>query len=191
MQSARTLEKFHSLNMENLDKIFSSLNKLSYGLYIVASSFDGKKNGQLVNTVFQLTPNPPRIAICLNKENLTHEIINKSGFFSVSILEEETPLPFIGLFGFKSGRDIDKFEKTSHKMEGDCPIVTENTLSYLNVKVVSKMDADSHTLFMGQVINGEVLKEGNRLTYDFYQKNKKGRTHKNATTFNKITEANK
>ncbi|MCK4935349.1 MAG: flavin reductase family protein [Elusimicrobiales bacterium] len=177
--------------MENLDKIFSSLNKLSYGLYIVASSSDGKKNGQLVNTVFQLTPNPPRIAICLNKENLTHEIINKSGFFSVSILEEETPLPFIGLFGFKSGRDIDKFEKTSHKMEGDCPIVTENTLSYLNVKVVSKMDADSHTLFMGQVINGEVLKEGNRLTYDFYQKNKKGRTHKNATTFNKITEANK
>ena len=191
MQSARTLEKFHSLNMENLDKIFSSLNKLSYGLYIVASSSDGKKNGQLVNTVFQLTPNPPRIAICLNKENLTHEIINKSGFFSVSVLEEETPLPFIGLFGFKSGRDIDKFEKTSHKMESDCPIVTENTLSYLNVKVVSKMDADSHTLFMGQVINGEVLKEGNRLTYDFYQKNKKGRTHKNATTFNKITEANK
>ncbi len=177
--------------MENLDKIFSSLNKFSYGLYIVSSAHEGKKNGQLVNTVFQLTPNPPRIAVCLNKENLTHEIVEKSGFFSISVLDEETSLPFIGLFGFKSGRDTDKFEKVSHKMEGDCPIVTENALSYVNVKVMSKMDSDSHTLFMGEVTNGEVIKEGKPLTYDFYQKNKKGKTHKNATTFNKTTEANK
>ncbi len=174
--------------MENLDKIFSALNKFSYGLYIVSSATNGKKNGQLVNTVFQLTPNPPRIAVCLNKENLTHEIVDKSGFFSVSVLDEETPLTFIGLFGFKSGRAINKFEKVSHKMEEDCPIVTENTLSYVTVKVMSKMDSDSHTLFMGEVVGGETLKEGKPLTYDFYQKNKKGRTHKNATTFNKVIE---
>ncbi|MCG2724764.1 MAG: flavin reductase family protein [Elusimicrobia bacterium] len=174
--------------MENLDKIFSALNKLSYGLYIVSSAFDGKKNGQLANTVFQITPNPPKIAIALNKGNLTHEMVDKSGLFSVSVLEEETPLTFIGLFGFKSGRDIDKFEKVSHQMDGDCPIVIENALSCLKAKVVAKMDAGSHTLFMGEIISGQILKNGTALTYDFYQKNKKGKTHKNATTFNKITE---
>lgn len=177
--------------MENLDKIFSALNKLSYGLYIVSSALNGKKNGQLANTVFQITPNPPRIAIALNKENLTHKMVDKSGFFSISVLQEETPLPFIGLFGFKSGKDIDKFEKVSHKMEDDCPIIIENTLSYLKAKTVAKMDAGSHTVFMGEITGGQTLKEGNPLTYDFYQKQKRGKTHKNATTFNKITEANK
>ena len=170
--------------MENLDKIFSALNKLSYGLYIVSSSHDGKKNGQLANTVFQITPNPPRMAIALNKENLTHEMVDKSGFFSVSVLEEETPLTFIGLFGFKSGKDIDKFEKVAYQMEDDCPIVIENTLSFLNAKLVAKMDAGSHTLFMGEIIGGQILKEGKPLTYEFYKEQKKGKTHKNATTFN-------
>ncbi|MFX1562437.1 MAG: flavin reductase family protein, partial [Promethearchaeota archaeon] len=84
------------------------LRLITYGLYVVSSKLGDKMNGQIVNTVFQVTSEPPCIAVSINKQNLTHEYIAKSGLFSVSILDEATPMTFIGLFGFKSGRDVDK-----------------------------------------------------------------------------------
>ncbi len=84
---------------------------LSYGLYIVTSRDQEKINGQIVNTAIQVTSDPPRLAVIINKKNLTHEFITKSRIFAVSVLEEATPLTFIGPFGFRSGRDIDKFAK--------------------------------------------------------------------------------
>ncbi len=104
-----------------------SLFKLSYGMCIVSSKKDGKFDGCIVNTVFQLIPEPPMIAASVNRQNLTHEYITDSKVFTVSILSEGAPMPFIGKFGFRSGRDIDKgngiivtlhygwsFEKTEH-----------------------------------------------------------------------------
>ena len=87
-----------------------ALHKFSYGLYVVCSKKDGKVNGQIANTVFQVCSEPPIIAAALNKQNLTNEFVSISKVFTVSILSQDTPLSFIGNFGFKSGRDIDKFE---------------------------------------------------------------------------------
>lgn len=86
-----------------------ALHKLSYGLYVVASRQGDKLNGQIANTVFQVAAEPPTIAVGINKENLTHEFIKSSKIFSASVLSRETPLSFIGHFGFKSGRELDKF----------------------------------------------------------------------------------
>ena len=87
----------------------NALHSISYGMYIVSSVKDARPNGQIANTVFQITSEPATIAISINKKNLTHEYIEASSLFSVSVLEEATPLPFIGKFGFKSGKTEDKY----------------------------------------------------------------------------------
>ncbi|HOX22748.1 MAG TPA: flavin reductase family protein, partial [Elusimicrobiales bacterium] len=102
-----------------LDKdTLTALFDVSYGLYIVSSHDGDKLNGQLTNTVFQVTAEPPRMAAAINKNNLTHDYISKSGCFTISTLAQDAPMPFIGLFGFKSGRAVNKFEKVRHEL---CP----------------------------------------------------------------------
>ena len=81
---------------------------LSYGLYIVTSVDNGRLNGQIVNTVIQVTSEPARVAVIINKQNLTHDFISKSLLFAVSVLDESAPMTFLGPFGFRSGRDVDK-----------------------------------------------------------------------------------
>ncbi len=158
---------------------------ISYGLYIVTSvAADGKKNGQVVNTVFQVTAEPPRVAVSINKENLTHAYINESGVFAVSILEQDTPMPFIGTFGFKSGNNIDKFAGMDCESgETGCPIVSEHALATFEARVVGTADAGTHTVFIGEIVSAAVLKEGVPLTYDYYQTVKKGKAPKTAPTY--------
>lgn len=163
---------------------FSILNKISYGLYIVSSNKGDLLNGQIANTVFQITNDPATIAISINKQNLTHEYIETSSYVGVSILSDESTLPFIGKFGFRSGRNEDKFKDTVFiKLQNGCPIVTENTLGYLDGKVINKFSCGTHTLFLVEILGSVTLKEGNPMTYDFYHKVKKGTTPISAPTF--------
>ena len=160
------------------------LFKIGYGVYIVSASADGKDNGQIANVVFQVTAEPAKIAICINKDNLTYEIIKKSGFFGVSIIEEETPMTFIGTFGFKSGRDIDKYEKIDFKRtENGVPLVKDFSVGIMEMKVVGELDSGSHTLFVGELISSEVLKDSPPMTYAYYHEVKKGKSPKTAPTF--------
>jgi len=118
-----------------------ALHKISYGLYVVCSRKGDRFNGQIANTVFQVCSEPPIIAVVINRSNLTHEFITKSKVFTASILSQDTPLSFIGHFGFKSGRDIDKLEGINYKIgESQAPVVTDNTLAYLEVRVLQKVD---------------------------------------------------
>lgn len=158
---------------------------ISYGLYIVTAMDDtGKHNGQIVNTAFQVTNTPPQIAVCINKENLTYEYIEKTGRFGVSILEKETPMLFMGPWGFKSGRTMDKFQGVNYKTtESGLRLVTDHTLSVMEAIVKSKQDVGTHTIFVGEIIHSEVIKDGELLTYEYYQKVKKGKAPKTAPTF--------
>jgi len=170
------------LAKENIDR--KALRKFSYGLYIVSSILGEKINGQLANTVFQVTSDPPRIAISISKNNLTHEYISKSYLFSISVVSESAPMTFIGLFGFRSGRVIDKFPQTSFKIGiTGCPIVTENTISAIEARVIEKIDIGTHTIFIGEIVNAEILNESNPMTYAFYQENLQGKTPKDSPTF--------
>jgi flavin reductase (DIM6/NTAB) family NADH-FMN oxidoreductase RutF/rubredoxin len=160
------------------------LYHLTYGLYVVTACADGKGDGQIANTVFQVTADPARVAVALNKENLTHEYVSRGGVFGVSVLVEETPMTFIGLFGFKSGRDVDKLARVEHKAgETGCPLVTENALAVMEARVVSSLDVGTHTVFVGDVVAGEVLREGKPLTYACYHETKKGKAPKTAPTY--------
>jgi len=104
-----------------------ALYNISYGIYIVSSKKEDRINGQIANTVFQTTSEPATIAVCINKENLTHEFIVKSKVFAVSVLEQETNMKFIGRFGFKSGRDEDKFKGVNYKIGvTGSPIIMDN-----------------------------------------------------------------
>jgi ferric-chelate reductase [NAD(P)H] len=157
---------------------------LSYGLYIVTGTDGEKHNGQIVNVAFQVTNTPPQIAVCISKENLTHEYISKTGVFGLSILDRETPMLFMGPWGFKSGRNVDKFNGVNYKQgQTGVRLVTDNTLSFVEAKVTSTLDVGTHTMFVGEVVNSEVLKDGNLLTYEYYQKEKKGKAPKTAPTF--------
>jgi len=153
-------------------------------MYVVTSCADGKANGQIANAVVQVTAEPARVAVALNKENLTHEYVSRSGVFGVSVLGKETPPTFIGLFGFKSGRDVDKLAQVEYK-EGSsgCPVVTENALAVIEAKVVGRLDVETHTIFVGDVVAGEVLRAGEPLTYACYRDTKKGKAPKTAPTY--------
>jgi flavin reductase (DIM6/NTAB) family NADH-FMN oxidoreductase RutF len=160
---------------------------LSYGLYIV-TSLDGERlNGQIVNTVIQVTSDPARVAVIINKQNLTHEFISKSGFFGVSVLEESAPMTFLGPFGFRSGRDLDKLSQVQYKIDATgCPPVLEHALSVLEARVIDRIDLGTHTIFIGDTVYAEVLKEGRPLTYRYYQEFLKGKAPATAPTFNPV-----
>lgn len=161
-----------------------SLDCLSYGLYLVTSHLNNKPNGQISNALIQVTAEPPEVALCLHKEELTYEYIMKSGVFAVSILDKETPMELIRLFGYKTGRNLDKFSDIKFR-EGitGCPIVTENAVAVFEVKVTKTLDVHTHSIFVGSVINAEVLKSAEPLTYKFFKEIKKGRASKNAPTY--------
>ena len=157
---------------------------LSYGLYVVTSKDGEKMNGQIVNTVIQVTSDPPRVAVIINKENLTHEFISRSKMFAVSVLEESAPMSFFGPFGFRSGRDFDKMGRVKYrKGVTGCPLMTEHTLSVLEAEVFNQIDLGSHTIFVADVVSSEVLKPGRPLTYLYYHEHLKGKSPKNAPTF--------
>ncbi len=161
-----------------------TLQKIPYGLYIVCSRKNDKINGQIVNALFQVTSQPKTVAISINKKNLTHAYILQSKVFSASILCQECPMPFIGTFGYKSGRDIDKFKNINYKIgKTGAPIVLDNTLGYIESKVIKKLSVGTHTIFIGQVEDAELLAKKPVLTYEYYHQVKGGTSPKNAPTY--------
>ena len=161
-----------------------ALFSMTYGMYIVSTEFEGKKNGQIANAVMQITADPINVTTCLNKDNLTTELIQKSGKFSVSVLEQDVPMTFLGKFGFKSGRNIEKFEDTEYVCgETGAPMVTEWSIAAFDAEVVNMIETDTHILFVGKVISTKYIKEAAPLTYSDYHSIKKGKSPKTAPTF--------
>ncbi len=164
----------------NVDALF----KICYGLYVVGSKKGKKINAQLANTVFQISPKPATIAISISKQNLTHEFITKSKVFTVSIISDKWSMIEIGRFGFRSGRDIDKFAECSYKIgKNGAPIILDDTVGYIECKVINSLDAGSHTIFLGEVTEAENLSKLNPMTYDYYHKVLRGKEPKTAPTF--------
>ena len=162
-----------------------ALYMISSGVYIVSTGYEGTFNGQIANTAMQLT-GPPEIclATALHKDNYTTELLRKSGQFSLSVLDETVPMTFIGNFGFKCGRDVDKFAKCEFQLHGQClPIVTQHTLATLCAKVIHEYELHTHILFVGEVIRADLIASGTPLTYKMYHEIKKGKSPKHAPTF--------
>jgi flavin reductase (DIM6/NTAB) family NADH-FMN oxidoreductase RutF/rubredoxin len=162
----------------------TALYQIGYGIYIISSKKENKINGQIANTVFQVTSDPPAIAISINKNNYTHECISESKVFAVSVLEQEVSMKFIGKFGFVCGRDEDKFAETKFKIGvTGSPIILDNTLAFLEAEVIREVDVGTHTLFIGKIVNAGNIKKGIPLTYSHYHQIKKGISPKAAPTY--------
>ncbi len=161
-----------------------TFQKISYGLYLVSSKRESKLNGQIANIVFQITSEPPTIGLSINKQNLTHEFIQESHIFAISILSENTPLEFIGHFGFKSGREIDKFKGINYKLGGTgVPIVLDNSVGYLEAEVINQIDVGTYTIFIGKVGDAQIVADAEPMTYAYYHEVKKGTAPKTAPTY--------
>ena len=161
-----------------------TLHKIPYGVYIVSSRKDDRLNGQIANAIFQVTAEPPTVAVSINKKNLTHEYIEHSKVFSASILCKNTPMPFIGTFGFKSGRTIDKFKNVNYKIgKTQAPIVLDHTLAYFEARVIDKLSIGTHTIFVGKIEDAEILTNEPAMTYEYYHDIKGGVSPKTAPTY--------
>jgi flavin reductase (DIM6/NTAB) family NADH-FMN oxidoreductase RutF len=169
-----------------------ALHKISYGLYVVTSRKGDSFNGQIANTIFQITSEPATIAASINKQNFTHEFIRESNVFVVSVLSKNTPLRFIGNFGFRSGRNIDKFKGINYKVgRTGAPIVLDHAVAYLEAEVIKEVDAGTHTIFIGKLVNAEIITSEEPMTYAYYHDIKRGVTPKKAPTYIKGEEATK
>jgi flavin reductase (DIM6/NTAB) family NADH-FMN oxidoreductase RutF/rubredoxin len=159
--------------------------KISYGLYIVSSIRDGRKNGYISNTVFQVTAEPAQFAVACNKNNFTADLIQHSKVFSISVLERDPKPELISIFGYKSGKDLDKFSNIEFITgKTGAPILLENTIAWFECEVLKTIDVGSHLIFVGKVIDGDLI-DGTRepLTYAYYREVKKGKSPKNAPTY--------
>ena len=151
---------------------------------MIGSRKGERLNGQIANTVFQITSEPPTVAVSINKQNLTHEYISESKVFTISVLSREATMPFIGRFGFKSGREMDKLKDVNYRLGATgAPVVLENSASYMECEVVGTSDVGTHTIFIGKVVDCEILDGGEPMTYAYYREIKGGRSPKTAPTF--------
>ncbi len=155
---------------------------LSYGVYVISTMDGDKPTGCVANSVMQITSAPATFAVSMNHDNYTNACIQKSGKFSVSILTEQSDQGLIGIFGFQSGKDINKFENVE-KLEKEGLSIVADSCGYIVCKVIDKMETNTHTVFLGEVIAADALKEGNPMTYAYYHNVVKGKSPKNAPTY--------
>ena len=148
--------------------------KISYGLYVLTSSEGGKDNGCIINTLQQVTSNPMQIAVTVNKDNLTHDMIKSTGKFNVSVIDTSADMGLFRHFGFQSGRSADKFgTPDSYRFK---PCYSDNGLIYikgganafLSGKVISEIDLGTHTMFIAEMTDGEILSDNPSMTYEYY-----------------------
>lgn len=157
---------------------------ISYGLYILTAKEGEKDNGCIINTAIQVTENPLRVAITVNKGNYTHDMIMRTAKFNVSMLTEDTTFDTIKRFGFASGRDTDKTVGASGLMRADNGIIyaTEGVNAYISCEVVNTVDLITHTMFIADVADAEVLSSGKSLTYEYYRNNIKPKPQASGNT---------
>ena len=164
-------QKDDTANKNDLTALFN----IGYGLYVVTSN-DGKKdNGLIVNTVTQVTNTPNRIAVTINKQNYSHHVIKQTGVMNVNCLSVEAPFKVFEIFGFQSGRNVDKFAGLQENLRSDNGLLflSKYINSFMSLKVEDYIDLDTHGMFICSVTEARVLSDKETMTYTYYQKNVK------------------
>ena len=166
------------------------LRNLSYGVYVVTTKDNLKNVGCIANSVMQITSSPSVIAVSINHDNYTNKCIKEKNTFAVSILKEDSNPNIIGEFGFKSGKDVNKFENIDYKLEDDMPIINDSC-GYFICKVINTVETSTHTVFLGEIIKMDGYSNSNPMTYKYYHEKLKGTSPKNAPTYQETNEIKK
>lgn len=161
-----------------------TMYKLTYGLFVLTSTFEGKDSGCIINTAGQVTSEPNRISIAVNKANFTQDLVQKSGKFNISILSENADFELFQHFGFQSGRTVDKFAGFTdcRRSANGLYYITAGTNGYISATVEQTVDLKSHTLFIASVDDMEVLSDVPSTTYAYYQSSIKPKPQQPAAT---------
>ena len=158
--------------------------KMSYGLYVVSAQADGERAGCLINTAVQVTAEPPRISVAVNKENVTAGVIARAGAFTVTVVDKTADMPYIGNFGFRTSDGYDKFEKYGCEISSvGSPYAPEHVCAVFACRLVDTVDVGTHFLFIGEVVDAERLSEEEPLTYSYYHSVLKGKTPPKASSY--------
>jgi flavin reductase (DIM6/NTAB) family NADH-FMN oxidoreductase RutF len=163
-------KNYQALSSETANKNdMTALFKIGYGLYVVTSS-DGKKdNGLIVNTVAQVTSQPNRIAVTINKMNYSHHVIEQTGIMNLNILSEEAPFSVFENFGFQSGRTADKFAgETLTRSDNGLVMLRKYVNAVMSLKVIQYIDLGTHGMFICDVTEARVISNAPSMTYAFY-----------------------
>ena len=161
-----------------------ALFSLTYGMYAIGVTDGTKPSACIVNTVVQASTRPAALLVSMSHENYSHTCIEKTGLFTVSVLSEDTSGAVIGVLGFSTGKTGDKLANVRYKMlrEG-VPVIKENSSCWFLCKVIGRMETETHTVFLGQILAGSDRVEGTPMTYAYYQRVIKGTPSKNAPTY--------
>ena len=157
-------------------------HKLSYGVYVVSTWDNGRPTGCTANSAMQITSTPATIAVSINHDNYTNKCINETGKFAISIMAEDSTPSIIGTFGFKSGKDNDKFSEVEYQVRDYLPVVSD-ACGYIVCDVIDRMETATHTVFLGEVKGTELFGDREAMTYNYYHKVIKGKSPKNAPTY--------
>lgn len=160
----------------------NAFHKLSYGVYVISTWDEGRPTGCTANSAMQITAEPATIAVSINHNNYTNECIAKSGKFAISVLGEHTDASIIGTFGFQSGKDVNKFDSVEYEVKEHLPII-KDSCAYMVCEVIDKMETDTHTVFLGKILDADMMKNDEAMTYAYYHKVVKGKSPKNAPTY--------
>ena len=148
-----------------------ALFNIGYGLYVLTTNYDNIDNGCIVNTVIQVTSNPLQVSVTVNKNNYTHELIKDSCVFNINMLTTETPMKVFEHFGFQSGRTVNKFAdcETELRAVNHVLYLPKYINCYLACRVNKSIDFGTHTMFIADVLDAQVLSDKPSVTYDYYQ----------------------
>ena len=163
----------------------SSFFSLSYGLYVITSKHNDITSGYVANTVFQVTANPPQIAISCHKDNQSFDTIRRSKAFNVSVLQESASAELIQKFGYQSGREVDKFSRFLFEDgKNGMPLLMEDTVATFETEVVQAWDVGTHVVFIATITEAEwVNKDLSPMTYAHYHKTKHAFSPKHSPTY--------
>lgn len=163
---------------------------ISYGLYIVSTTYREKKVGCVINTLSQVTSENPIISFSLNKKNYTNEAIKSTKRFAISIISEKINNEIIFTFGYHSSRNMDKFEKYEHEENAEIPVVTEGMCSYIICELIQTIDCETHDMFIARVLDTKKISNDKEMTYRYYHEVVKGSSPKNAPTYIEEKDSN-
>lgn len=160
-----------------------TFRNMSYGVYVVTTLDEGRPVGCTANSIMQITASPATVAVSINHDNYTNGCIAKEGRFAFSILSEKSTPTIIGTFGFRSSRDTDKFAEVPYLQKEGLPVL-KDSCGYVVCRVINTMETETHTVFLGEVIDADVLDtSAPAMTYAYYHNVIKGKSPKNAPTY--------
>ncbi len=160
------------MSSENID--ITALFKIEYGLYVLTTSDGEKDNGCIVDAVMQVTSTPERVAVAVNKDNYSHEMITKTKKFNLNCICKSAPFDTFKNFGFQSGRNANKFDGFEFwRSENGVPVLIENVNAFISLSVLSMTDLGTHTLFICDVTCAKEISDEETITYSYYRNHTK------------------